>query len=86
MNGYIKIIPKTDVELSDEQVQRNDNVDSSVFECITTLAEKDIEWDMEVIGETTDAIKEVLSDHGIRVRHPGVSILPGDIMIVTEYD
>jgi len=56
-------------------IERNDIIDNAVYACILALAEKDedeLPWDMEIIGAATDAIKDVLSRHNIRVRHPGV--------------
>jgi hypothetical protein len=54
--------------------QRNDEIDNAVYDCICILAEKDLEWNMEVIGDVTDSIKGALSRHSIRVRHPGIAI------------
>jgi len=32
-----------------------------------------MEWNMEVIGDVIDSIKETLKDHGIKVCHPIVT-------------
>jgi hypothetical protein len=74
-----------DLELNDEQLERNDIIDNTVFECIETLAEKELDWDMQLIGETTDAIKEVMTDFGIRVRHPGISERDDGTQYIDEY-
>lgn len=67
------------LELTDEMLERNDAISNAVFECILTLAEKDDEelpWNMEIIAEATEAIKEILERHGFHVRHPGVVTEP----------
>jgi hypothetical protein len=61
-----------ELEITPEMEERNDEIDNSVFECVSTLSEKELEWDMQLIGEVTDAIKSVLERYGITVRHPGV--------------
>lgn len=58
-------------DLTEAQLDRLDEIDNAVHECICVLAEKEIPWDMELIGETLDAIKQVLLAKKIRVRHPG---------------
>lgn len=63
---------REELELTQDMIERNDEIDNSVHECICILAEKDLEWNMEIIGNVTDAIKSVLSTYGIAVRHPGV--------------
>lgn len=55
-------------------VQRNDEIDNAVFSCITTLTEQKLEWNMEIIGKVTDAIKGVLAEYNLKVRHPAIEI------------
>lgn len=51
--------------------ERNDEIDNAVFECIRVLIEQpELEWNMEIIGEVFDAIKETLNDFGLTVRQP----------------
>lgn len=73
-------------DLYDQMTERNDEIDNAVFECISTLAETELEWDMEVIGESTDALITVLSRHDIRVRHPGVVENEDGTFSISEYD
>ena len=64
-----------DLELTDEMVQRIEDIDNAVYDCILTLAEKsaeELDWNIELIGCVTDQIKDVLNQYGIRVRHPAV--------------
>jgi len=66
---------QADLELTSEMLERNDIIDNAVYDLILTLAEKsrdELDWSMEIIGEVTDAVKEVLSRFKLRVRHPGI--------------
>ena len=60
------------LELTEKMLQRNDEIDNAVFTCLCALAEQDLSWDMEIIGEATEHIKNVLYRHGIKMRWPGV--------------
>lgn len=60
------------LELTDEMLQRLDEMYNAVYECICTFAEKEIPWDMEIIGNATEAIISELKNHSIKVRYPGV--------------
>lgn len=57
----------------DKMVARNDEIDNAVYECICILAEKELDWDMEIIGNATEAIIAELENHDIKVRYPGVT-------------
>ncbi len=61
-----------EIELTTEMLERNDVIDNTVYDCICTLAEKEIDWDMSIIGEVTDVIKDTLLKFNIKVRHPSV--------------
>ena len=60
------------LELTDEMAARNDVIDNAVYECIVMLADTPVEWDMEIIGDVTDAIVAVLAGFGIKVWHPSI--------------
>lgn len=60
------------LELTNEMIERNDEIDNAVFDCLCKLAETPLDWDMQMIAEATDAIKDALKDFGIKVRHPAV--------------
>ena len=51
-----------DVELSDEQIRRQDFVDNAVFQLIQDInpSSKEITWDIEMIGEIRDNIRNWL--------------------------
>lgn len=62
-----------ELELDDEHIARNDDVDNAVYDCICSLTEQELEWDMEIIHEVTEAIKEaLLKTRGLQVRHYSV--------------
>jgi hypothetical protein len=75
-----------ELELTDEMLERNDDIDNAVFGCLCALAEKELEWDMELIGEATDVLKDILKDRGFPVRHPGVVTEPDGTQHYEEYD
>lgn len=78
-----------DLELTDEMIERNDEIDNAVYQCILALTEKtedELDWNMQIIGEVTDAIKDVLwHDFKLKVRHPAV-VTDGDEQYYSEYD
>lgn len=47
---------RVELELTGEMLKRNDTIDNAVQDCICTLAEKEIDWNMEIIEDVTDAI------------------------------
>ena len=71
-----QINPNRELELTDEMVERNDEIDNGVYETILILTEKssdELPWDIEMIGAVTDAIKDLLwRRFKLAVRHPAV--------------
>ena len=61
-----------DLELTDEMLERNDDIDNAVYDCICVLAEKELPWSMEIITKVTETIKAELLKYQIQVRHPSV--------------
>lgn len=49
-------------ELTDEQIKRQDLVDNAIYHLIQEVnpASKTIEWDIEMIGDVRDVIREWL--------------------------
>lgn len=81
--------PKKELELTDDMIERNDDIDNAVYACILALAEKtddEFPWSMEIIGDVTEAIKEALSRHNLKVRHPAVVTKPNGSQHYEEYD
>jgi len=50
------------MELTEQQIKRQDFVDNAIFELINELfpSDKEVEWDIEAIGEIRDAIQSQL--------------------------
>lgn len=62
-----------EVELSDEQLVRIDEVQNAVFEMCKVLTEnKDLEPDIAFVGEIADYAAELLTSMGHRVRYPAI--------------
>lgn len=78
---------KTDeVELSDEQSERIDEIDNAVFELCKILSENsELEWDMSFIGEIADYAASVLFDHNIPVRYPSIVTNEDNSQYIEEY-
>lgn len=58
-------------ELSEEDFDRLDEIDTAVHDCICCLAERHVDWNQEVIESVTAAMESALKSHKIKVRHPG---------------
>lgn len=52
------------ISRADEILQTQQTIDNAVFEMLNTVAQVH-DWDIELIGDTRDAISEVLERHGI---------------------
>ena len=54
------------MELTKQQIERQDFVDNAIFELINELipSDKEMEWDIEVIGEIRDVIQSQLVKRG----------------------
>lgn len=58
------------MELTKEQLDRQDQVDNAVHACLCELKDHfEAPWDAELIGETRGAIYDVLKRW--KIRHPG---------------
>lgn len=79
-------IDSKDLELTEEMIKRNDEIDHAVWNCICILTEKEPDWNMEIIGRVTDAIKDILAEYGLKVRHPAIEIDEGGNQRYVEYD
>lgn len=56
-------MPRKELELTERQIDRQDCVDSIIYELINKLSpETDIEWDIEDIAEVRDVIQGILVD------------------------
>jgi hypothetical protein len=55
------------MELTDQQISRQDFVDNAIHDLINELipSDNEMEWDIEVIGEVRDVIQAMLVGRGI---------------------
>lgn len=55
------------MELTEQQIKRQDFVDNAIFGLINELlpSDKEVEWDIEAIGEIRDAILSQLVKRGL---------------------
>ena len=61
------------LELTDEMLERNDELENAVHECLCVLAEDELKWDVDAIYSAIDLLKDMLLERfGISVRHPSV--------------
>ena len=54
------------MSLTEQQIERQDFVDNAIFDLINELipSGKEMEWDIETIGEIRDAIQSQLVERG----------------------
>ena len=62
-----------ELELSDEQIARNDEIYNAVYDmCKIMAGNDDLEWDMHYIGEIAELAANLLITRGEKVRFPAV--------------
>ncbi|MCM1215590.1 MAG: hypothetical protein NC331_08365 [Lachnospiraceae bacterium] len=75
-----------EVELSDRQIERIDEVHNAVYEMCKALTEnEDLEWDMYFIGEIADFAANILVSVGNKVRYPAVVTESNGRQYIVEY-
>lgn len=75
-----------ELELSDSQLERIDEVENAVYELCKILTEdSDIEWSMSYIGEIADLASNVLASNGHKVRYPSIVIEPDGRQHIEDY-
>ena len=78
--------PTEDLELSDEQSARNDEIYNAAFDFCKVMAEdENLEWDMEILGQLADYAAELLTTHGSRVRYPSVVTEPDGSQHIEDF-
>lgn len=81
-----KDILEEELELSDEQAVRNDEIYEGVMELCRLLSENpELEWNMSFLGEIADCAASILARHGIRVHFPSVVTNPDGSQYIEEY-
>lgn len=74
------------VELSDEQVSRCDEVYEAVFEmCRELVEDPDLEWDMAFIGEIADVAADIMTEFGKKIYFPAVATKQDGSQYIEEY-
>lgn len=55
------------MELTDQQIARQDCVDNAIYDLINELipSDKEMDWDIEAIGAVRDAIQSKLVERGL---------------------
>ena len=58
------------MNLTEQQIERQDFVDNAIYDMINELipSNKEMEWNIEAIGEVRDAIQNQLVERGICTR------------------
>lgn len=75
-----------DLELSDEQTARNDEIYNAAFDFCKVMAEdENLEWNMEILGQLADYASELLTTHGSRVRYPSVVTEPDGSQHIEDF-
>lgn len=59
-------MPIVYMELTKQQIERQDFVDNAIFDLMNRLipSEREMEWDIEVIGEVRDVVQTQLARKG----------------------
>lgn len=74
------------MELTNEQIERQDEIYNGVFELCKIMSEnQELEWNMSFIGEIADCAESILMQHGIRVRFPAIVTDPDGSEHIEEY-
>jgi len=75
-----------ELELSDEQTARNDEIYGAAYEFCKVIAEdENLEWNMEILGQLADFAADLLTGHGSRVRYPAVVTEPDGSQHIEEF-
>jgi len=78
-----------DVELSMAHLERLDEIDNAVYQCILTLlgkTEDEFPWDMEYIGCITDNIVDYLVEKGHVIYRPAIVSEADGSRYISEYE
>ena len=78
-----------ELHLSDDHIDRLDDIDNAVYQCILVLlnkTEEEFPWDMHYIGEVTDGIVDFLVEQGHRIYRPAIVTEPDGTQHIEEYE
>lgn len=54
--------------------ERNDVIDNAVFDALQAIADEEVEWDMEIIGEVADFAERMLAENKVKTCRPWYDI------------
>ena len=75
-----------ELELTDAQADRNDEIYEAAFEFCKVLTENpDLEWNMAFLGEIADLAASIMTRQGHKVRFPGVVTEQDGTQYIEEY-
>ena len=75
-----------ELELSDVQTARNDEIYGAAYEFCKVMAEdENLEWNMEILGQLADFAADLLTGHGRKVRYPAVVTEPDGSQHIEEF-
>jgi len=75
-----------ELELSDAQADRNDEIYEAAFAFCKVLTENpDLEWDMAFLGEIADLAAGIMTEQGHKVRFPSVVTEEDGTQHIDEY-
>ncbi len=78
--------PTEDLELSDEQIVRNDEIYNAAYDFCKVMAENEnLEWNMEILGQLADFAADLLIEHGSKVRYPSVVTEPDGSQHIEDF-
>lgn len=76
-NKNINAEEQEELELTDDQVERLDEIDNAAFEYLKVLTEnEDLEWNMEFIGELNEFAADMMAKAGHKIRYPYIETAP----------
>lgn len=84
--GKDKEILSQELELSDEQIARNDEIYNAVYQMCQVMTENEVlEWDMFYIGEIAEFAANLMLLRGEKVRFPAVVTEENGEQHIEEY-
>lgn len=77
---------ETELELTDEQVARIDEIYNAVYEmCKVIAGDETLEWDMHYIGEITELAANMMVNRGYKVWFPAIVTEEDGCQHIEEY-
>ena len=76
------------VELSNAHLERLDEIDNAVYQCILVIlskSEKEFPWSMEYIGNVADGIVDFLVKKGHVIYRPAIVVEADGSKYISEY-